>query len=94
MNEPNAPIHDEHGPGCPARYGMGDCDEKPTVRYSVLRPCAICGKRPEDRTVVMDDIPTGICDVCWEKGTEEAEPYRGPEDWDLEGQPEFNGAFR
>lgn len=74
------------------------------VTYIGLRPCAICGKREEDRTVVMDGMPTGICDVCWEKGSEEAEPYRGPEDgpdntagghehWDLEGQPEFNGAF-
>lgn len=99
------PIYDDHGQGCPARAGLGECDETPSrgtlaqVGYTTLRPCAICGKRPEDRTVVMDDIPTGICDVCWEKGSEEAEPYRGPdepdrEDWDLESQPEFNGAFR
>lgn len=26
--DPFVPLDDAHGPGCPARFGMGDCDER------------------------------------------------------------------
>jgi ribosome-binding protein aMBF1 (putative translation factor) len=68
------------------------------VAYVSYGPCAIC-KRDTDSTSVNVDIAgtiVTVCDTCWSRRDEDIElPLDMTEDEpNLEGMPEFNGAFR
>jgi hypothetical protein len=52
-------------------------------------PCFLCGHE-SDMNVIVEGRDEPVCSVCFEKADESDEP---DEEFDREGQPEFNGAF-
>lgn len=51
-----------------------------TIRYTPKQLCAICEKREDTVSVVLDGQVVGLCDECWSRGTESSRVERDEED--------------
>lgn len=94
--------HDErHDPDCPIceradelaikAHDATGTNARAVLEYVVKTTCPLCDRREGDVPALMEGVLVYVCETCWNRIDE---PDEDEPEFDREGQPEFNGAFR
>jgi ribosome-binding protein aMBF1 (putative translation factor) len=46
-------------------------DDVIPVTLHPIQPCDLCGRRPEEMTVVIEDRVVAVCSTCFERAEDE-----------------------